>query len=98
SSHIVVSNEWSSQSCSSAMSTQRVLGPVFERSRSPPADVSRCPKLCELTLDLFDHLIGAGKQRRRNGEAERLGGFEANYQLELRRLLHGQVTRLGTCQ
>jgi hypothetical protein len=30
---------------------------------------------------LFDHLVGAGKKRRRHGDAERLGGLEIDYQL-----------------
>jgi hypothetical protein len=28
---------------------------------------------------LFDHLVGAGKQRRRHGEAKRLGGLEVDH-------------------
>ena len=28
---------------------------------------------------LFDHLVGAGEQRWRNGEAERLGGLEVDH-------------------
>jgi len=42
----------------------------------------------------FDHLVGAGKQRRRHLEAERFGGLEIDNQLEFVRLLHRQVGRL----
>ena len=37
----------------------------------------------------LDHLVGAGEQRLRHGEAERLGSFHIDYQLELGRLLDG---------
>src|SRR5258705_5088598 len=39
----------------------------------------------------FNHLVGLREQRRRNVEAERLGGLEVQHQLELRRLLDWKV-------
>ena len=33
---------------------------------------------------LFDHLVGAGEQRERESDAERLGSLEINDQLDLR--------------
>ena len=39
----------------------------------------------------FDHLVGAREQGRRDFEAERLGGFEINHQLELGGLLDRDV-------
>ena len=37
----------------------------------------------------MDHLVGGGQQRFRDGEAERLGGFEVDDEFELARL-HGR--------
>ena len=40
---------------------------------------------------LFDHRVGPGEERRRHGEADRLRGFEIDYQLVLIGRLHRKV-------
>jgi hypothetical protein len=49
-------------------------------------------------LPLLDHLIRARQHVRRNCQADLFGGFQIDHQLELRRLLYGQVGGFGTFQ
>jgi len=51
----------------------------------PQAAVSNRSK----ATSLFDHLVGEREQRRRHGEAERLGGFEVDDEIKLGRLHDG---------
>jgi hypothetical protein len=44
----------------------------------------------------FDHLVGAGEQRRRNFQAERFGGLEIDGELEFDRRLNRELGRLGS--
>src|SRR5713101_2973582 len=45
-------------------------------------------------IALLDDLIRPPQQRRRDREAEGLGGLEVDHQLELRGLLYGEIGRL----
>ena len=45
-------------------------------------------------VGLFDHLVGAAKERNWNADAERLGGLEVQKQLNFRALLDRQIRRL----
>jgi hypothetical protein len=50
------------------------------------------------TATLFDHVVGAGEQRGRHREAERLGGGQVDHEIELGRLLDRDIGRLGPAQ
>src|SRR5262249_47726423 len=64
------------------------------RTRRTPATRARGRR----AHDLLDDLVGPQQQRRRDREAERLGGLEVDDELELGRLLHRKIGGLGTFQ
>src|SRR5947209_5431933 len=74
------------------------MTPAFRRRTAPagafPARRKTSPAISELSrrspTSLYD-LVGAGEDRGRHGQAERLGGLEIDHQLENGRLLDRQV-------
>src|SRR6516225_2053131 len=48
--------------------------------------------------DLFDHLVGSYKQSLGHSDAQRLGGLDVNYKIELTWLLDRDVRRLRSAQ
>ena len=44
--------------------------------------------------NLFDHMIGAGEQRKRARNPKRLGSFEVKYQLDLDGLLDRRISQV----
>jgi hypothetical protein len=66
-------------------------GQLWATAASPSQDMSS-------RLLSFDHLVGAGDERRRHGKSERVGGLVVDHQLETGRQLDGQIGRLGAAE
>ena len=64
--------------------------------RVRPVAAANDPKLH--TVVSFDHLVGAGEDCPRYGEAEPFGGREVYHELVLGRRLHRQIGWLHTLQ
>ena len=61
-----------------------------------PRNVRFGPKADSCTtaiLSLFDHQVGAAKQRKRHGKAEGLGSFQVDDQLDLGGLMNWKIGR-----
>src|SRR5262245_57066554 len=63
----------------------------FDQTAVWHSDAARGP-----STPSFDHLVGAGEERRRNFEAKRSCGLQVNDQFELGRAHHGEVGRFFT--
>src|SRR5215831_13195839 len=84
-----------------AVYASRPLSPVAAQHSLPSGrysllgpDFHRLDRTSLRLAHSFDHLVGAGEQRRRHGQAKRLGGLEIDDDLILGRCLHRQVARL----
>src|SRR5262249_49370554 len=85
-----------------AVYASRPLSPVATQHSLPSGrypllgpDFHRLDRTSLRLAHSFDHLVGAGEKRRRHIEVERPSGVKVDHQLELGRLLHRQIHRLG---
>src|SRR4029453_13802774 len=78
-------------------STSLAVAPGVEGEKVPLADPAPAGRF-RWGIALFDDLVGAGEQRLRHGEPERLGCLEVDRQLKLGGRLGRKVGRAGTLQ
>src|SRR6266568_2553420 len=64
----------------------------------PTIPTSSCGRQSSWLTSSPDYFVGLKENARRNGEAEGLGGLQIDDQLELHRLLHRQVTGVGSLE
>jgi hypothetical protein len=60
----------------------RTRGDLAGRTEGDPSHAAGCKTDNLQFFDLFDHGVGNGNQRRRNLDAERLGGLKVDDELE----------------
>src|SRR4026207_1038302 len=81
---------------SALLRTQSSYCRAAKRRDVPMAD--SCAAAPQQSSVLFNHLVGAREQRRRDPDAERFGGLVVDDHLEPRRLPEWQFARLGATQ
>jgi hypothetical protein len=67
----------------------------LQRAAGPYSRARKRHMQCSKQSPLFDHLVGAGEQRRRHFEAKRAGSRQIDDKFELGRLQDWQIGRLG---
>src|SRR6266700_1961636 len=88
-----------------AVYASRPLSPVAAQHSLPSGrysllgpDFHRLDRTSLRLAHSFDHLVGAGDERRRQLEAECIGGFQVDCEVELRWQFDGQVRRVRALQ